>query len=64
MKILQAKQGYIYVAKDKSQVYGKLVYTPDNFDNYMEVTDIEAEDIKKAIELKIQEEMKKHGLNA
>ena len=64
MKTLQAKQGYVFIKKDKTEVYGSLIYTPDNFDNYTEVLEIEAEEIKKAIELKIQEDMKKHGLNA
>ena len=64
MKTLQAKEGYVFIKKDKSEVYGSLMYTPDNFDNYTEVLESEAEEIKKAIELKIQEDMKKHGLNA
>ena len=64
MKILKAKQGYVFIKKDKTEVYGSLMYTPDNFDNYMEVLESEAEEIKKAIDLKIQEDMKKYGLNA
>ena len=64
MKTLQAKEGYVFIKKDKTEVYGNLIYTPDNFDNYMEVLESEAEEIKKAIDLKIQEDMKKHGLNA
>ena len=64
MKTLQAKQGYVFIKKDKTEVYGNLIYTPDNFDDYMEVLEIEAEEIKKAIDLKIQEDMKKYGLNA
>ena len=64
MKTLQAKQGYVFIKKDKSEVYGSIIYTPDNFDDYMEVLEIEVEEIKKAIDLKIQEVMKKYGLNA
>ena len=64
MKTLQAKEGYVFIKKDKSEVYSSIIYTPDNFDDYMEVLEIEAEEIKKAIDLKIQEDMKKYGLNA
>ena len=63
MKTLQAKEGYVFIKKNKTEVYGNLIYTPDNFDNYTEVLESEAEEIKKAIELKIQEDMKKYGLN-
>ena len=66
MKTLQAKEGYVFIKKDKTEVYGSLMYTPDNFDETLliQVTESEAEEIIKAIEAKIQEEMKKHGLNA
>ena len=59
MKTLQAKQGYIFVAKDKSQVYGNLIYTPDNFDEtlIMQVTEDKAQEIRKSIE---EEMMKKY----
>ena len=59
MKTLQAKQGYIFVAKDKSQVYGNLIYTPDNFDesSLMEVSEAKGEEIKRSIE---SEMMKKY----
>ena len=59
MKTLQAKEGYIFVAKDKSQVYGNLIYTPDNFDEtlIMQVTEAKGEEIRKSIE---EEMMKKY----
>lgn len=65
MKKLQAKENYVFVKKDKSEIYGNLIYTPDSFDetSLIEVIESEAEAIKKAIE----EEMEKkyqYGLNA
>ena len=62
MKTLQAKEGYVFIKKDKSEVYGNLIYTPDNFDETLitQVTESKAEEVRKAIEAKILEEMKKH----
>ena len=60
MKTLQAKEGYVFIKKDKSEVYGSIIYTPDNFDDYIEVTESKAEEVRKAIEAKIMEEMKKY----
>ena len=62
MKTLQAKEGYVFIKKDKSEVYGNLIYTPDNFDETLltQVKEDKAEEVKKAIEAKIMEEMKKY----
>ena len=62
MKTLQAKEGYVFIKKDKSEVYGSVIYTPDNFDETLltQVTESKAEEIRKAIEAKIMEEMKKY----
>ena len=62
MKTLQAKEGYVFIKKDKSEVYGSIMYTPDNFDETLitQVTESKAEEVRKAIEAKILEEMKKH----
>ena len=62
MKTLQAKEGYVFIKKDKTEVYGSLIYTPDNFDETLitQVSESNAEEIKKAIEAKIQEKMKKY----
>lgn len=57
MKKLQAKDNCTFVSKDKSQIYGKVIYAPDSFRDYMEVDDSEVEEIRKAIESRIQEEM-------
>ncbi len=59
MKKLQARENYTLVKKDKSQIYGKLMYSPDTFEDYIEVPDSELEEIQKQIDLKMQEEMKK-----
>ena len=62
MKTLQAKEGYVFIKKDKSEVYGNLIYTPDNFDETLltQVTESKAEEVRKAIEAKIMEEMNKY----
>ena len=62
MKTLQAKEGYVFIKKDKSEVYGSLMYTPDNFDEALitQVTESKAEEVRKAIETKILEDMKKY----
>ena len=62
MKTLQAKEGYVFIKKDKSEVYGNLIYTPDNFDETLitQVTESKAEEVRKAIEAKALEEMKKY----
>ena len=52
MKTLQAKEGYVFIKKDKSEVYGNLIYTPDNFDETLltQVKEDKAEEIRKTIE--------------
>ena len=62
MKTLQAKEGYVFIKKDKSEVYGSIMYTPDNFDETLitQVTESKAEEVRKAIEAKMLEEMKKY----
>ena len=62
MKTLQAKQGYVFIKKDKTEVYGNLIYTPDNFDETLitQVTESKAEEVRKIIEAKMLEEMKKY----
>ena len=62
MKTLQAKQGYVFIKKDKTEVYGSIMYTPDNFDEALitQVTESKAEEVRKAIEAKMLEEMKKY----
>ena len=59
MKTLQAKEGYVFIKKDKSEVYGNLIYTPDNFDETLitQVKEDKAEEIRKSIE---EEIMKKY----
>ena len=62
MKTLQAKEGYVFIKKDKSEVYGSIIYTPDNFDETLitQVTESKAEEVRKAIEAKVIEDMKKY----
>ena len=62
MKTLQAKEGYVFIKKDKTEVYGNLIYTPDNFDEALitQVTESKAEEVRKVIEAKMLEDMKKY----
>ena len=62
MKTLQAKEGYVFIKKDKTEVYSSLIYTPDNFDEALitQVTESKAEEVRKAIETKMLEDMKKY----
>ena len=62
MKTLQAKERYVFIKKDKTEVYGSLIYTPDNFDEALitQVKEDKAEEVRKAIEAKMLEEMKKY----
>ena len=59
MKTLQAKDGYVFIKSDETEVYGNLIYTPDNFDEstLTQVKEDEAEVIRRAIE---DEMMKKY----
>ena len=59
--VIKAKEGYTLVSKDKTFIYGKiLTVNIEDFDNYIEVTDSEAKKVRKAIEAKMLEEMKKY----
>lgn len=60
MKTIKAKDNYILCKADKSEVYGNVIYTPDNFDetSVIEITIAEGEEIKKALEEKQEQEMK------
>ena len=59
MKTLHAKEDYVFIKKDKSEVYGNLIYTPDNFDETLltQVKEDKAEEIRKCIEAEM---MKKY----
>ena len=59
MKTLQAKEGYVFIKSDESEVYGNLIYTPDNFDEALltQVKEDKAEEIREFIE---EEMMKKY----
>lgn len=60
MKTIKAKDNYILCKTDKTEVYGNVIYTPDNFDetSVMEITLEEGEEIKKALDEKQEQEMK------
>lgn len=55
MDKIVAKEGYVLALKDKSAVYEKVIYLGiyDNKDNYIEITEQEAKEIKD----KLQKEM-------
>ena len=63
MKTIKAKDNYILCKADKSEVYGNVIYTPDNFDEtcIIEITLEESEEIKKEIEEKQEKEMERLG---
>lgn len=52
MTKLTAKEGYVFVLKDKSAVYDNVVYLSDidSKDRYIEVTKEEGEEMKKKLE--------------
>lgn len=54
MTHIQSKKGYVYALKDKSAVYGKNIYLSsiDSEDKYIEITEKEAEKLKKELEEK------------
>lgn len=58
MKKLKSKDNYVFVKKDKTEVYGNLMCTPDNFDesDLVEVTEAEAEEIRKKLEEEIMKQ--------
>ena len=49
---IESKEGYVFALKDKSAVYGNIIYLGiyDSADNYIQVTINEAKEIKKQIE--------------
>ena len=49
---IESKEGYVFALKDKSEVYGNIIYLGkyDSADNYIEVTKEEATQIEKQIE--------------
>lgn len=60
MKTLQAKKGYVFIKNDKTEVYGNLIYTPENFDEALltQVKEDKADAIRKSIE---EEMIKKYN---
>ena len=59
--VIKAKEGYTLVNKDKTFIYGKiLTVNIEDFDDYIEATDNEAKEVRKAIETKAIEDMKEH----
>jgi hypothetical protein len=63
MKTIKANDNYILCKADKSEVYGNVIYTPDNFDetSVIEITLEEGEEIKKLLEEKQEKEMERLG---
>lgn len=49
---IESKEGYVFALKDKSAVYGNIIYLGiyDSADNYIQVTINEAKEIEKQIE--------------
>ena len=49
---IESKEGYVFALKDKSEIYGNIIYLGkyDSADNYIEVTKEEAIQIEKQIE--------------
>ena len=49
---IESKKGYVFALKDKSAVYGNIIYLGiyDSADNYIQVTINEAKEIEKQIE--------------
>ena len=49
---IESKEGYVFALKDKSAVYGNIIYLGiyDSADNYIQITKEEANEIEKQIE--------------
>ena len=49
---IESKEGYVFALKDKSEVYGNIIYLGkyDSADNYIEITKEEATEIRERIE--------------
>ena len=55
---IESKEGYVFALKDKSAVYGNIIYLGiyDSADNYIQVTINEAKEIEKQIEEELKKE--------
>ena len=55
---IESKEGYVFALKDKSAVYGNIIYLGiyDSADNYIQVTKEEAKEIEKQIEEALNKE--------
>lgn len=54
-----AREGYVFALKDRSAVYDNVIYLGiyDSAENYIEITYAEAEELRKELEEKANEEM-------
>lgn len=59
---IECKKGYVFALKDKSAVYDNVIYLGiyDSADNYIQITQKEAEQLKKELEEKSLQEMKEN----
>ena len=59
---IESKKGYVFALKDKSAVYDTVIYLGiyDSADNYIQITQKEAEQLKKELEEKSLQEMKEN----
>ena len=55
---IESKEGYVFALKDKSAVYGNIIYLGiyDSADNYIQVTINEAKEIERQIEEALNKE--------
>ena len=60
---IECKKGYVFALKDKSAVYDNVIYLGiyDSADNYIQITQKEAEQLKKELEEKSLQEQIKDG---
>ena len=59
---IECKKGYVFALKDKSAVYDNVIYLGiyDSADNYIQITQKEAEQLKKELEEKSLQEIKEN----
>lgn len=59
---IESNEGYVFALKDKSAVYDNVIYLGiyDSADNYIQITQKEAEQIKKELEEKSLQEIKEN----
>ena len=59
---IESKKGYVFALKDKSAAYDNVIYLGkyDSADNYIQITQKEAEQLKKELEEKSLQEMKEN----